>query len=249
MRIRAFVVVLLLMWATCPLRTCDSAVAGTGQKKQQKATRYACPMDPEITSSKPGTCRKCGMALRLVPEKPEADGARSSSTPGNGSIGTPSISSSRIPDVRVYDENGKALRFYRDLVKGKTVAINFIFTSCTTICPPLTATFRKVQLGLTERADDIQLISISVDPTTDTPERLHEFAARFKAGPGWTFVTGNQVDINTLLRALGAAVADRNDHTPMILIGNDRTDYWTRSYGLSSPEALVRVIAEVAARK
>jgi protein SCO1/2 len=249
MRSGACVVVLLLMCATGPPGASDTAGAQTRQKGQQKAARYACPMDPEIMSSRPGKCRKCGMALRLVTAKPDADGAGLGRTAGEESSGPPSMSSSRIPDVRVYDENGKALRFYGDLVKGKTVAINFIFTTCTTICPPLTATFRKVQLGLTERAADIHLISISVDPTTDTPERLHEFAAKFKAGPRWTFVTGDQFEINTLLRALGAAVADRNDHTPMILIGNDRTDYWTRSYGLSSPEALVRVIAEVASRK
>src|SRR6185503_17054624 len=139
-----------------------------------------------ITSGRPGKCRKCGMALRLVTAKPDADGARSGNTAGEGSSDATSISSSRIPDVRVYDENGNALRFYTDLVKGKTVAINFIFTTCTTICPPLTATFRRVQQDLTEGATDVQLISISVDPTTDTPERLREFAAKFKAGPRWT---------------------------------------------------------------
>ena len=248
MRVRAFVVVLFLTWTAGPIRDADRATAQARQKGQQKAARYVCPMDPEITSGKAGKCRKCGMALRLVSEKPDADGG-GQGIGGEASSGTPSMSSSRIPDVRVYDENGNALRFYTDLVKGKTVAINFIFTTCTTICPPLTATFRRVQQDLTERAADVQLISISVDPTTDTPERLHEFAAKFKAGPRWRFVTGDPGQINSLLRVLGAAVADRNDHTPMVLIGNDRTDYWTRSYGLSSPEALVRVIAEVGSRK
>ena len=249
MRVRAFVAILFLTCATGPIREPDTVGAQTRQKGQQKTARYACPMDPEITSGRPGKCRKCGMTLRLVTEKPQADDARSGNMNGERSSDIPSISSSRIPDVRVYDENGNALRFYTDLVKGKTVAINFIFTTCTTICPPLTATFRRVQQDLTEGAADVQLISISVDPTIDTPERLHEFAAKFKAGPRWTFVTGDAAQINSLLRVLGAAVADRNDHTPMVLIGNDRTDYWTRSYGLSSPEALVRVITEVASRK
>ena len=249
MRFRVLAIILFL---TCPagsMKGPDSVSAQTRQKAPTKAARYSCPMDPEVTSGRPGKCRKCGMALRLVPEKPDAADGRSSNTSVAGIGETASISSSRIPDVRVYDEKGSELRFYSDLVKGKTVAINFIFTTCTTICPPLTATFRRVQQDLSERGADVRLISISVDPSVDTPERLREFAAKFKAGPGWTFVTGDPVQINSLLRVLGAAVADRNDHTPMVLIGNDRADHWTRSYGLSPPDALVKVITEVASRK
>lgn len=249
MRIPAFVVILISLCAIGPNQGSDMAEGKTRQKSQQKAVRYACPMDPQVTSTKPGKCPKCGMALRLVADKIDADGGSPISPASGDSTNRAAFSSSGIPDVRVYDENGKSLSFYSDLVKGNTVAINFIFTTCTTICPPLTATFRKVQQDLIERAPDVRLISISVDPTTDTPERLHQFAAKFNAGPRWTFVTGNKTEINSLLRALGAAVADKNDHTPMILIGNDRVDYWTRSYGLSSPEALVRVIAEAAGRK
>lgn len=163
---------------------------------------------------------------------------------------TGSISSPRIPDTAVYDQHGKRLSFYTDLIKGKTVAINFIFTTCTTICPPLTAIFRKLQQDLGERMGiEVRLISVSVDPATDTPERLRDFAAKFKAGPGWTFVTGNKAEIDSLLQALGAAAGDKNDHPPMILVGNDVTGYWTRTYGLSSPATLVKVITEAANHK
>lgn len=120
---------------------------------------------------------------------------------------------------------------------------------CTTICPPLTATFRRVQQGLGERVgQDVQLISISVDPTTDVPERMKAYADKFKAGPGWTFVTGDKAEIDSLLTALGTAVANKNDHTPMILIGNDSAGYWTRAYGLSSPSQLVEIIKDTASR-
>ena len=136
----------------------------------------------------------------------------------------------RIPDTAVYDQNGKRLRFYTDLVKGKTVAINFIFTTCTTICPPLTAMFRKLQQDLGQRKGlEVRLISVSVDPATDTPKRLHDFAAKFRAGPGWAFVTGDKAEIDSLLQALGAAVGEKNNHTPVILVGNDMTGYWTRA--------------------
>jgi cytochrome oxidase Cu insertion factor (SCO1/SenC/PrrC family) len=155
----------------------------------------------------------------------------------------------RIPDIPVRDQNGRPLKFYTDLVKGKTVAINFIFTTCTTICPSLTATFRRVQEDLAARAPDVQLISISVDPITDTPERLRDFATRFHAGPGWTFVTGDKADIDSLLGGLGAAAANASDHTPTILVSNDVTGYRTRTYGLSSPAALVKVVTEAASRR
>jgi cytochrome oxidase Cu insertion factor (SCO1/SenC/PrrC family) len=159
------------------------------------------------------------------------------------------FSSLKIPNARVSDQDGKQLDFYTDLIKGKTVAINFIFTTCTASCPPLTATFRKVQQNAAERGLRLQLISISVDPTVDTPERLHAFAEKFNAGPGWTFVTGDKSEIDSLLQGLGAAVANKNDHTPMIMIGNDGADYWTRAYGLSSPSQLVELIASAAARQ
>ena len=210
----------------------------------QTAKRYACPMHPDVTSSKPGKCHKCKMALRLTRAKPEKP------TPPEPKPTEPgAVSSPRLPDVIVQDQNGKSVNFYTDLVKGKVVAVNFVFTTCTAICPSLTATFRRVQQQLTEQKVPAQLISVSVDPSTDTPERLQEFATKFKAEPGWTFVTGNTSDIDSILKGFGVSVANKNDHTPMVLIGNDEAGYWTRAYGLSSPTALVKLIADAANRK
>ena len=164
----------------------------------------------------------------------------------NSKAPTPSL---RIPDATVYDQHGTRLKFYTDLVKGKTVAINFIFTTCTAICPSLTANFRRVQQQLGDRVGhDVHLISVSVDPATDVPERLKEYAAKFKAGPGWTFVTGDKAEIDSVLKALGTAVADKNDHTPMVLIGNESADDWSRTYGLSPPSRLVELIEASASK-
>lgn len=242
------ILILVLMCVAEPFGSSDLVSAQTRQKPPQKVARYSCPMDPEITKTKQGRCPKCGMTLRLVRDAAET-AATTRSTGLLPTVDTPSFSSSRIPDIHVLDQDGQRLNFYSDLIKGKTVAINFIFTTCTTICPPLTATFRRVQQDLTERAVSAHLISVSVDPSTDTPERLRDFAGKFKAGPGWTFVTGEKSEIDALLRALGVAVADKNDHTPMILVGNDAKGYWTRTYGLASPTALVKVITEAASLK
>lgn len=209
----------------------------------QTAKRYACPMHPDVTSSKPGKCYKCKMALRLTRPKPN-NPAPPETKPTASSADSP-----RIPDVTVQDQNGKSLNFYSDLVKGKVVAVNFVFTTCTAICPSLTATFRRVQQQLAEQKVQAHLISVSVDPTVDTPERLQQFAAKFKAEPGWTFVTGNTSDIDSILKEFGVGVANKNDHTPMVLIGNEEAGYWTRAYGLSSPTALVKLIKLASSQK
>jgi protein SCO1/2 len=229
------------------LSLCVSSFALAGplvDKVQRKTGSYICPMDPEVKATKPGKCPKCGMTLRLAGK--DTGSEAESATPGPAGARTEaSVNLSRVPETTVYDQNGRRLRFYNDLVKGRTVAINFIFTTCTTICPPLTATFRKVQQELGERVGrDVSLISISVDPAVDVPERLNSFASKFNAGPGWTFVTGDKLEIDQLLKTLGASTASKSDHTPMVLVGNEAAGYWTRTYGLAAPGTLVKVITD-----
>lgn len=215
-----------------------------GVKKQsagQAAAKYACPMHPEVVASKPGNCPKCAMELR-----PVKDDAPSSLAPRAAADG--GAETARIPDTPVLDQDGRRLKFYTDLVRGKTVAINFVFTTCTTICPPLGATFARVQRELGERAGrDVHLISVSVDPATDTPERLKSWGAKFKAAPGWTFVTGAKPDMDELLRALAASTARPEDHTPTLLIINDQKGVFTRTYGLSRPSQIIKVIDDAVA--
>jgi cytochrome oxidase Cu insertion factor (SCO1/SenC/PrrC family) len=148
-----------------------------------------------------------------------------------------------IPDTPVIDQEGRKLNFYTDLIKGKSVAINFIFTTCTTICPPLAATFAKVQkLAGEQSGRDFHLISITVDPATDTPPRLKAWSEKFSPGRGWTLVTGNKQDIDNLLKSLGGFSASIQDHSPTVLIGNDEKGIWTRAYGLAPPAKLLEVI-------
>jgi len=105
-----------------------------------------------------------------------------------------------------------------------------------------------VQQELGERAGrDVRLISISVDPATDTPERLKAWGEKFHAGPGWTLVTGAKPQVDELLRALGAATASPSDHSPTVLIGNDAAGQWTRTYGLARPAVLIGLIDDAIA--
>jgi protein SCO1 len=147
------------------------------------------------------------------------------------------------PDVEAIDQDGRQVRFYSDLVRGKRVAINFIFTTCTTICPPMGANFEQLQALLGARAGaDVRLLSVSVDPGTDTPERLKAWGARFHAGPGWTLLTGRKDELDRLRKAMGVFTADRASHAPILLLGDDRTGRWTRAYGLAPPAKIVQLL-------
>jgi cytochrome oxidase Cu insertion factor (SCO1/SenC/PrrC family) len=233
-RTLAALAVALLLCAAAPETRSQAAPA---RPNAAEVVIYSCPMHPEVKSKKKGACPKCKMDLR-----PAQAAAESGTTAAHESHAATQMS---IPDVELLDQDGRKVRFYTDLVKGRTVAVNFIFTACTTICPPLGATFARVQKELGERADqDVRLISVSVDPVTDTPERLKAWGAKFHAGEGWTFVTGAKPQVDELLRALGAGVASPADHSPVVLVGNDATGQWTRAYGLARPSVLIKLIGE-----
>ena len=208
------------------------------QAQNRAPQNYSCPMHVEVVKQSPGRCPKCGMDLRKVDHQ---------ETTAEVAPPQPGATKLNVPDVELLDQNGRKIRFYTDLVKGRTVAINFIFTTCTTICPPLGATFARVQKELGDRVGrDVHFISISVDPATDTPERMKSWGAKFHDGDGWTFVTGDKPKIDELLRALGASSARREDHSPTVLIGNDAHGSWTRTYGLAKTSAIIQLIDNAA---
>jgi protein SCO1/2 len=146
-----------------------------------------------------------------------------------------------IPDVEVVTQNGQRLHFYSDLVAGRLVAVNFIFTSCTTVCPVMGARTAALQSLLGSRASAVTIISISIDPKNDTPELLLAWSRRFKARPGWTLVTGEKGEIERLVRAFGIATADPASHVPLLLIG-DPHGGWERVDGLAEPSKLAALL-------
>lgn len=247
-----------LLFCAAPSARAQVSAASAGVDTKTSGDFYSCPMHPDVKSKKKGTCPKCKMDLRLTHPQPKSSGdgasmgmTEASSTnasadaDAHGAYAHDDSSKMNIPDVELLDQNGNRVHFYTDLVKGKTVAVQFIFTTCTTVCPPLGATFARVQKELGERAGrDAHLISISVDPATDTPERLKAWAAKFHAAEGWTLVTGAKPQVDQLLRALGAATASPADHSPTVLVGNDAKGQWTRTYGLARPSVLVKLIGD-----
>ena len=153
-----------------------------------------------------------------------------------------------VPDLPVLDQDGRALHFQRDLVKDRVVVVNFIFTTCGTICPALGAIFGKLQDELGEQLGrDVHLISVSIDPVTDTPERLKAWAAKFGARPGWTLVTGAKADLDQLARTLGGSTGDKQEHPAMVLLGDAARGRWRRAYGFPKPAELARLARELVA--
>jgi cytochrome c2 len=126
-------------------------------------------------------------------------------------------------------QDGKTLRFYDDVIKGKQVVISFIYTNCPDICPLTTARLALVkdQLG-DAMGRDVFFVSMSVDPENDTPERLKAFSEAFKTGPGWLFLTGKPEDIRAINSKFGNRSPLLSEHKMEIVLGNDATGDWQR---------------------
>jgi len=152
-----------------------------------------------------------------------------------------------IPDVTLIDQDGRTVNFY-DLVKGRTVAIDLIYTTCQYACPLESARLARMQQILGDRmGKDIFFISISIDPEHDTPAALKEYAKKYDAGPGWIFLTGKQDDIDMLSKKLGLWTdpsLTQDGHTPMLLIGNEASAQWTQTSALDNPKYTAQMIAQ-----
>jgi protein SCO1/2 len=152
-----------------------------------------------------------------------------------------------FPNVALTDQNGRRLRFYDDIIRGKIVSINFIYTSCTDICPLDTAQLRRVQQMLGDRVGrDIHMYSISVDPANDTPATLRRFMRSYDVGPGWTFLTGSREDVDLLQRRLGISPiepgARLSEHDTSIVVGNETTGQWIRRSAYENPTLLANLL-------
>lgn len=151
-----------------------------------------------------------------------------------------------IPDVAVIDQDGASHRLYSDLIKGKTVAITFLYTSCKTSCPAMTGLFGAVQHKLQGDAHfPVTFLSISVDPVTDRPAQLKAVANKFGAKPGWYFLTGSSPDITRVLAAFEAKSPQQADHPSVILVGNDANGQWARQFGLASVPMVMELLGSV----
>ncbi len=152
-----------------------------------------------------------------------------------------------FPNVPLTTQDGATVHFYDDLLKGKAVAINLIYTQCKDECPLETARLVQVQRLLGDRVGkDIFFYSISIDPKRDTPEVLKAYAEKFHVGPGWLFLTGKEEDIKLVARKLGLSrrgdAADRDGHSAILMIGDEAAGQWMRNSAVDNPRFLAVTI-------
>jgi protein SCO1/2 len=149
-------------------------------------------------------------------------------------------------DVVLLNQNGERMRLYSDLLQGKVVIIDSFFATCQGSCLPMNRNLEKVQEALGDHiGKDVYIISISVDPTVDTPASLKEYAKKLHAKPGWYFLTGNKQNVDFALNKLGQYVNDKQDHLNIFIIGNERTGLWKKAFGLARSDELVKVVESV----
>jgi protein SCO1/2 len=147
-------------------------------------------------------------------------------------------------------QDGKKVHFYDDLIKGRVVAIELMYTSCKYNCPLETARLVQVQKLLGDRmGKDVFFYSITIEPEHDTPEVLKAYAEKYHVGPGWLFLTGKPSDIQLISRRLGLdKLPNGNDpdgHTPSLLIGNEATGIWMKNSALDNTKFIALKIQQM----
>ncbi len=155
----------------------------------------------------------------------------------------------RFPNVEVWSHDGRRFRFYDDLVQGRIVTFNFMFTGCGDTCPLVTQNLGQMQDILGPRVGrDVVMYSLTLQPELDTPEVLRDYAETYGVRPGWRFLTGTREDIELLRRALGFASQDpeldviKDEHTGLLRFCNEELERWGACPALSRPEFMAKVI-------
>ena len=151
-------------------------------------------------------------------------------------------------DTILVDQNARQHRFYSDLIAGRIVIMNIIFTSCRASCPIIMGRLVELQDLLGSRRSDVSILSISVDPIMDTPQILRAYAEGLGAGPGWYFLTGSKDSLDTVLRRIGNRSSNPEDHTDVIIVGNDASGTWLKLTAIATTEDIAAAVAEVAGK-
>lgn len=151
-----------------------------------------------------------------------------------------------LPDIPLVAMDGERTTLLKEIESDRPVMLNFIFTTCTTICPVLSATFLGIQKQLGEDRDQVRMISISIDPEHDTPDRLLAYAARFDAGPQWQFLTGGLDEVVTAQKAFDAYRGSKMNHAPTTFLRVSSGAPWVRFDGIASASDIIKEYRQLA---
>jgi protein SCO1/2 len=149
----------------------------------------------------------------------------------------------RLHDLELLTQDRQRVKFKSDVIADRLVAMTFVYTSCTTVCPVYNAIFTQLQDLLGERlGKEVVLITMTLDPARDIPRRMQKEARKFKAKPGWVYLTGKKQNVDQVLRGLDAYFPDFTQHPPMAIVGDGRTGTWKRFNGFPQAEHLLAMI-------
>jgi protein SCO1/2 len=151
-------------------------------------------------------------------------------------------------DTILLDQNGRSHRFYSDLIAGRVVIMNVIFTSCRSSCPIIMGRLLELQDLLGPKRSDVSILSISVDPVLDTPQTLHAYADSLQAKQGWYFLTGEKDAVDTVLGRIGNRSSKPEEHSDTIVVGNDASGTWIKLTAAATTEDIAKAVAEVASK-
>lgn len=155
-----------------------------------------------------------------------------------------SIEEYSAPDVVLINQHGEKVPFKDHIETDQPVILDFIYGTCTTICPVLSAGFANLQRKLGPDVARARLISVTIDPEHDTPQVMQEYLKRFQAQPGWDFLTGSRADIDQVMRAFDAYIPNKMSHYQLMLIRSPANGKWTRIKELVSSEDLLQEFRE-----
>jgi protein SCO1/2 len=144
-----------------------------------------------------------------------------------------------VPDVTLIDQDGNEVKFRDLLITDTPVFVDFIFATCTTICPVLSAGFASIQRRLADQPDRARLVSITIDPENDGPQELTAYLERYGARPGWEFLTGTREEIDDVMRAFNAWVPDKMSHRPLVYIRSPKDGSWVQIKGFAGGKDLM----------
>ena len=153
-----------------------------------------------------------------------------------------------IPEVMLVESDGKEKLLSKTVDPNKPVMLNFIFTTCTAICPSMSATFAQVAQKMDRGGETVQLVSISVDPEQDTPTKLKEYAKKFEAGSMWRLFTGTTANSILTQRAFDAYRGDKMNHVPLTFIRGANSVRWARIEGIASADELIKEYRALASK-
>ncbi len=154
-----------------------------------------------------------------------------------------------IPELKMMRQDGTQVLLDKELNDGRPVVLNFIYTTCTTICPLSSQEFSLLQEQLGKDREQVHLVSISIDPEQDTPARLREYARQFRAGKDWDHYTSDAAASVKAQIAFGVYRGDKMSHIPVTLMRTAPGNQWVRLDGFATAEQMRAELRGLLARR